>query len=110
MDYHLLGFCKKGPECPSVHLKEIDEEKLATAYYALYPGTNVRYEDSFQLCFRCMDFGHKAAKCLHPSRELPSVHGRKIIRCFRCGVFDHKANECPEGASKRRCLPRDPAT
>lgn len=106
MDYHLLGFCRKGTECLMVHLKDIDEASLASAYYALFPGTNVRYEDSFQLCFRCMGFGHKAAKCVHPSRELPSMHGRKIVRCFRCGVFDHKANECPEGQAKRRCTPQ----
>lgn len=82
--------CMLGSSCPKEHIDYVDESYLEDAFYKIHPeAESMNYHQAFDLCFRCMKFGHIPAKCSNP------IESRlKEIRCFRCSEFGHKSNQC----------------
>ena len=67
----------------------IYEEYLEECYYKLHKDSEiVDYRDAYQLCFRCMQFGHHPSKCQNPDKI-------RVIRCYKCMKYGHKSNSCP---------------
>lgn len=89
------GECKT-EECDSVHLEDTNSRKfsvfedfIAQAYYRLHKDAkNIEYNDIYQLCFRCMCFGHHPSKCENPEKS-------RVVRCYKCMKYGHKSNSCP---------------
>lgn len=90
------GFCSEN-NCSMYHIQDsedltrtsrIFEEYLEEAYYRLHKDAEkIRYEDVYQLCFRCMQFGHHPSKCENPDKV-------RVIRCYKCMKYGHKSNNC----------------
>ena len=91
------GHCSE-ENCPMHHVQDseepsrtsmIFEEYLEECYYKLHRDEKTtRYEEIYQLCFRCMQFGHHPSKCTNPDKI-------RVIRCYKCMKYGHKSNNCP---------------
>ena len=114
--YYNAGFCKMGKFCKfkhlarelcrevrnkgectrsgclEYHIQDSDEGKLLMGmleecYYKMNEEDCVDYRDLFQLCFRCMQFGHHPSKCKNPDKS-------RVIRCYKCMKYGHKSINC----------------
>ena len=85
--------------CQKYHIKELEqasraaslfEEYLQECYYKLHKESSIlAYDDIYQLCFRCMHFGHHPSRCTNPDKS-------HVIRCYKCMKYGHKSNACDE--------------
>jgi Zinc finger C-x8-C-x5-C-x3-H type (and similar) len=81
--------------CQEYHLQESEdfktgmfEEYLEESYYKAGKDTNlIDYRDIYELCFRCMQFGHHPSKCQNPEKS-------RAVRCYKCMKYGHKSNSC----------------
>jgi hypothetical protein len=82
---------QSGSTCELAHPKGyILEMFLQEVFYLNHPDReSYSYEQLFDLCFRCLKFGHKPNQCTNPDKN-------RVIRCYRCTKYGHKSNECDE--------------
>ena len=95
-NYYETGVCPDR-SCKNFHIEDSEdmkknlcafEEYLEQAYYKFHKDADcVSYRDAYQLCFRCMKFGHHPSKCQMPDKNT-------VIRCYKCMKYGHKSNAC----------------
>ena len=83
--------CKKHHlrlEEASYNLQAMFESQIEACFYRCHTsGKRGSYKDVYQLCFRCMQFGHHPSRCENPDKSVR-------IRCYRCMTYGHKSNDC----------------